>query len=239
MTTMRVGMPADSRLTSATKIPLKHIRIGIIALGAALTVGACSILHHGSSKSGTPAATPSAAAATQDNQNAESPPPGATVNLSYGHPGDYLASLSVAKFFSAKIIASRNLDPTHTVSVIRFEGGAKTWEIKADTGMLSHLPGLNSQKKFAIKSVTYGKVPAHFLQVLPEGTPPEPLEPGRYYIFTAKRAVGPPSYEAIRVHEDGSLDGYEAEPRAGTSYALCCNVDSDFAVPTPTSDTGP
>lgn len=236
---MPVGMPADSRSSSATEISLTHIRTGIIALGVALALSACSMLHHGSAKSGTPAATRSAAAAAQDNQNAENPPPGATVNLSYGHPGDYLTSLSVAKFSGAQLIASRNLDSSHTMSVIRFEGGARTWEIKADTGMFSHLPGLNLQKKFAIKSVTYGKVPAHFIQVLPEGTPPEPLEPGRYYIFTAKRAFGPVSYEAVKVDDDGTLEGYEAEPRAGTSYALCCNVGPDFAVPTPTSDTNP
>jgi hypothetical protein len=217
---------------------LKHKLIGILAVGAALALGACSILHHGSSKGRTPAATPSAAVATQNDQNATNPQPSAAVNLSYGHPGDYLASMSVAKFSGAEALTSHNLDPTHTVSIIRFEGGAKIWEIRADTGLFSHLPMLNLRKKFAIKSVTYGKVPAHFIQMLPQGTPPEPLEPGRYYIFTAKRAFGPSSYEAVKVDEDGTLEGYLAEPRAGTSYALCCNVGPDFAVPVPPMDTG-
>lgn len=160
------------------------------------------------------------------------------MNLSYGHPNDYLTSLSVAKFTGAEFLTSRNLDPTHTEAVIRFDGGARVWEIQADTSMFSHLPGVHLQEKFAIKSVTYGKVPAHFIQTLPEGTPPEPLEPGHYYIFTANRAFGPASYEAVRVDADGTLEGYDAEPRAGTSYALCCNVGPDFAVPSPPMNTG-
>jgi hypothetical protein len=198
-------------------------------LGAVFALSACSTLHRGSSKSSASDSTPSAAAQAGD-QSGTNPPPGATVSLSYGDSGDYMASLSVAKFSSAEMLATRNLDPTHTVSIVRFEGGARTWEIKADTSVFAHLPGLHSQSKFAIKSVTYGKVPAHFVQALPEGMPPEPLEPGRYYIFTAKRALGPASYEAIRVDLDGTLEGYEAEPRAGTSYALCCNVGPDFSV---------
>jgi hypothetical protein len=56
--------------------------------------------------------------------------------------------------------------------------------------------------------------------------PPHP------YRYTAQRASGTLSYEAMRVEPDGSLDGYEAEPRAGTSYVLCCNVSPDFVQPT-------
>ncbi len=106
------------------------------------------------------------------------------------------------------------------------------WEIKADTGVFSKLPVVGSGDKFATKSVTYGKLPEHFAQVTPDSGPPEPLEVGHYYIFTAQRASGTLSYEAVRVEPDGSLDGYEAEPRAGTSYVLCCNVSPDFVQPT-------
>jgi hypothetical protein len=164
--------------------------------------------------------------------DANSPPPGATVAISYAHKGDYLASLSVSKFNGAEMVESRNVDAQHVASIIRFDGGVTVWEIGADTGVFSKLPVVGSGDKFAAKSVTYGKLPRHFAQVTPESGPPEPLEAGHYYIFTAQRASGTLSYEAVRVEPDGSLDGYEAEPRAGTSYVLCCNVNPDFVQPT-------
>jgi hypothetical protein len=214
------------------------IRAGVIC--AALAMGACSILHRGAPSAESASAPSAAATAAADDQGeTPPPPPGATVNLSYAHPGDYLASLSVSKFSGAEVLETRDLDPRHSATIVRFDGGATIWEIAADTSVLSDLPGLRSRKKFALKAVSYGKLPAHFTQVMPDGTPPEPLEPGRYYIFTATRASGSTSYEAVRVDADGTLDGYEAEPRAGTSYALCCNVSADFAMPTAPPSTGP
>ncbi len=216
------------------------VTLGAGAICAALALGACSLLHRGAPAT---AAAPSAAPdepAPGDQGEANPPAPGATINLSYTHRGDYLASLSVTKFSGAEALESRRLDPTHSATIVRFDGGATIWEIKADTSMLSDLPGLHSRARFALKSATYGKLPAHFIQLTPDGTPPEPLEPDRYYIFTATRASGSVSYEAVRVNADGSLDGYDAEPRAGTSYALCCNLSADFAVPTPPlRGTGP
>jgi len=164
--------------------------------------------------------------------DASSTPPGATVAISYAHKGDYLASLSVSKFNGTEMVESRSIDAQHVASIIRFDGGVTIWEIKADTGVFSKLPVVGSGEKFATKSVSYGKLPAHFAQVTPDSGPPEPLEVGHYYIFTAQRASGTLSYEAVRVEADGSLDGYEAEPRAGTSYVLCCNVSPDFVQPT-------
>ncbi|HZZ08040.1 MAG TPA: hypothetical protein VFE43_05825 [Candidatus Binataceae bacterium] len=154
------------------------------------------------------------------------------MDLTYAHRGDYLASLSVSKFNGAELVASRNVDAQHAASIIRFDGGVPVWEIKADTGVFAKLPVLGTGQKFAVKSVTYGKLPEHFAQATPDSGPPEPLEAGHYYIFTAQRATGTLSYEAVRVEPDGSLDGYEAEPRAGTSYMLCCNVNPDFVQPT-------
>jgi hypothetical protein len=177
-------------------------------------------------------APPEGAPAEGGSGEANSPPPGATVAISYARKGDYLASLSVSKFNGAEMVASRNIDAQNVASTIRFDGGVTVWEINADTGVLSRLPVVGSGDNFAAKSVTYGKLPAHFAQVTPESGPPEPLEAGHYYIFTAQRASGALSYEAVRVEADGSLEGYEAEPRAGTSYALCCNVNPDFAQPT-------
>ena len=91
------------------------------------------------------------------------------------------------------MVESHNLDAQHVASIIRFDGGVPVWEIKADTGVFSKLPVVGSGDKFATKSVTYSKVPDHFAQVTPETGPPEPLEAGHYYIFTAQRASGPPA----------------------------------------------
>lgn len=215
------------------------IRAGAICLVLALY--ACSTMHHSATPSSTPSASAPSAEETPaaDDQSAANPSqPGATVNLSYSHPGDYLASLSVSKFSGAEVLQTRQLDPGHSATIVRFDGGATIWQIKPDTGVFSDFGGLG-RKRFALKAVSYGKLPANFSQVLPDGTPPEPLEPGRYYIFSAERASGSASYEAVHVEADGTLDGYEAEPRAGTSYALCCNVSADFAVPTPPLNANP
>jgi hypothetical protein len=225
----------------------------LIVIGVAFALGACSILHRGAPSNASASAQPSAEASAQAEGSPEGAPseaapasasaegspgaeatpaaPGATVDLTYAHHGDYLASLSVSKFNGAELVASRSVDAQHAASTIRFDGGVPVWEIKADTGVFSKLPVLGSGQKFAVKSVTYGKLPKHFAQVIPDNGPPEPLETGHYYIFTAQRATGTLSYEAVRVDPDGSLEGYEAEPRAGTSYMLCCNVNPDFVQP--------
>lgn len=231
----------------------------LTVIGAALAFGACSMLHRGKPANASAPAQPLAEASPEASPSAESSPaegalpqgspansapaegdssaanpapPGATVAISYAHQGDYLASLDVSKFNGAEMVESRSIDAQHVASIIRFDGGVTVWEIKADTGVFSKLPVLGSGEKFATKSVSYGKPPANFAQVTPDSGPPEPLEPGHYYIFTAQRASGTLSYEAVRVEADGTLDGYEAEPRAGTSYVLCCNVNPDFVQPT-------
>ncbi|MGH7914376.1 MAG: hypothetical protein ACREPW_06970 [Candidatus Binataceae bacterium] len=231
----------------------------LMLIGAAFAFAACSTLHRGKPGSTDATAQSSAAASSEASPSAESgptenaspegdqadgapaeggsggtnsPPPGATVAISYAHKGDYLASLSVSKFNGTEMVESRSIDPQHVASIIRFDGGVTVWDIKADTGVFSKLPVVGSGQKFVAKSVTYGKLPEHFAQVTPESGPPEPLETGHYYIFTARRASGSLSYEAVRVEPDGSLDGYDAEPRAGTSYILCCNVSPDFVQPT-------
>ena len=225
----------------------------LIVFGAAFAFAACSMLHSGKpAASGAPSASSAEAssdASAQASPSAEGSPaeaaPGATVAVSYAHKGDYLASLSVSKYSGAEMVESRNVDPQHVESIILFDGGVTVWEIKADTGVFSKLPVLGSGDKFAVKSVAYGKLPDHFVQATPDSGQPEPLETGHYYIFTAQRASGTLSYEAVRVEADGTLDGYAAEPRAGTSYVLCCNVNPDFVQPAPPlvppadSDSGP
>ena len=225
-------------------LAMRRLLARLLVIGAALAFAACSMLHRGKPASAAAPAEPSAQASAEASSeaspsaesspaesapaaessptegapaegapaeggtgDANSPPPGATVAISYAHKGDYLASLSVSKFNGTEMVESRNIDAQHVASIIRFDGGVTVWEIGADTGVFSKLPVVGSGDKFAAKSVTY-------------------------YIFTAQRASGTLSYEAVRVEPDGSLDGYEAEPRAGTSYVLCCNVNPDFVQPT-------
>jgi hypothetical protein len=253
------GKPDGTTRLRSENATMRHTLWRLTAIGAALAFGACSMLHRGKpSNSGAPA-QPSAEASSEASPSAESSPaesaspegsapdsapaeagaseptsapPGATVAISYAHKGDYLATLSVSKFNGTEMVESRSIDAQRTASIIRFDGGVTVWEINANSGVFSKLPVVGSGDKFATKSVTYGKLPQYFVQVTPDSGPPEPLEVGHYYIFTAQRASGALSYEAVRVQPDGSLDGYEAEPRAGTSYVLCCNVSPDFVQPT-------
>ncbi len=120
--------------------------------------------------------------------------------------------------------------------MVRFDGGVPIWEFKADEGTFGSLTGVGATK-YSLKSIDYSKVPTHFTQVLPEEGPPEPLDRGAYYVFQIERASGSTSYQAVKVLADGSLQAYNAQPRAGSSYLLCCNVTSDFPEPVILPDT--
>jgi hypothetical protein len=175
------------------------------------------------------------------NQGEPLPPPVANVAISYRRPGDALTRATVIKFFGAEVIKNDQRDATHTESLVRFDGGVPIWEFKAEESSLSSLTGVGNAK-YSLKSVEYSKVPAHFTQVLPEEGPPEPLDRGAYYVFQIERASGSTSYQAVKVLADGSLQAYNAQPRAGSSYLLCCNVTADFPepviLPDTTQDTG-
>jgi hypothetical protein len=164
------------------------------------------------------------------------PPPVANVGISYRHPGDALTRATVIKFFGAEVIANHQRDAAHTESVVRFDGGVPIWEFKADESTFGSITGVGGSK-YSLKSVEYAKVPAHFTQVLPEDGPPEPLDRGAYYVFQIERQSGSTSYQAVKVLADGSLQAYNAQPRAGSSYLLCCNVTSDFPEPVILPDT--
>jgi hypothetical protein len=86
---------------------------------------------------------------------------------------------------------------------------------------------------FHVTSIEYGELPKGFVPDQPESGPPPPLAPGAYYIFEIERASGAVSYQAAKVRSDFSIQAYDAEPRAGTSYKLCCDVSSDFPEPSP------
>ncbi len=213
------------------------VRLTLAAMAVMLIlVSGCSLLKHSKS----PAAAAPEAQASEESESAETPaaeatppPPTVTVQISYVHRDDYVESMSVAKFASAELI------PTHAqkggAALVRFEGGEPVWEIAADRGvsgsLLGHVPGVAENKKFAITEVTYGTVPKNFAKQEPENSDPEPLEAGKYYIFTVRRASGTTSYQAVHIPESGAVVGYDAQPRAGTSYELCCDVAPDFASP--------
>jgi hypothetical protein len=158
-------------------------------------------------------------------------PPAVTVHISYAHRDDYVASLTVAKFASAVLIPTRARKDGS--ALVRFEGGEPVWQIGADRGvsgsLLGHVPGIAENKKFAIKEVTYGVLPKNFAKQEPENSEPEPLERDKYYIFTVTFGSGAVSYQAAHITPDGTIEDYEAQPRIGTSFALCCNIAPDFA----------
>jgi hypothetical protein len=174
--------------------------------------------------------------AANANEGEPLPPPVANVAISYRRPGDALSRATVIKFFGAEVIANHQRDSSRTESVVRFDGGVPIWEFKADEGTFGSLTGVGAAK-YSLKSIEYSKVPIHFTQVLPEEGPPEPLDRGAYYVFQIERASGSTSYQAVKVLADGSLQAYNAQPRAGSSYLLCCNVTSDFPEPVILPDT--
>jgi hypothetical protein len=158
------------------------------------------------------------------------PPPVANVAVSYKRPGDALARATVIKYFGADVIANHQRDAAHTESVVRFDGGVPIWEFKADESAFGSVTGVGAAR-YAIKDLQYSKVPPHFSQIIPDEGPPEPLDRGAYYVFQIERQSGSRSYQAVKVQADGSLQAYNAQPRAGSSYLLCCNVTANFPEP--------
>ena len=171
--------------------------------------------------------------------------PEAKVHINYGSERDYLSSLTVTKYPAAYALDTSRGGPDANASIFRFDGGVPVWQIQVDKGVLSDLPGLGKRGEYRLSEVQYGVVPRHFVQSTPDSGPPEPLEPNHYYIFSVMRVSGSTNYEAIKVEADGSLEGYDAEPRAGTSFRLCCKVNADFPgtapapPPPPTDSNGP
>lgn len=158
------------------------------------------------------------------------PAPTASVQVSYKQKGDTLERATVVKFFSAEIIQNIPHDPQHQESLVRFDGGVPVWEFKAERSTFGSITGVGG-KTYSLKNVSYGKVPEHFTQVIPDEGPPEPLDRGSFYVFEIARSSGSISYQAVKVEGDGSLVAYNAQPRAGNSYLLCCNIDTAFTEP--------
>jgi len=178
-----------------------------------------------------PSATPSPAAPAGPVEN---------IQISYAHPNDYLESLSVTKFWGARVILTRQRNGK-TYSVVRFTGGDPIWQIRNEGGpnLLAHLPGAGKTRSDALKSVSYGQIPDNFVQESPDYGSPEPLEPNRYYVFAVARGSGALSFQAIKIQADGTIEVYDADPHAGTSYELCCDLPSDFVSPPEPEDEEP
>jgi hypothetical protein len=202
----------------------RQILLAIIAFAFTIGLTACSMLSNSSAHQ-----SPASPSSDQSADSSSPSGPEAKIQISYSHPHDFLSSLSLTKYSGATVLATEPAGAHGTASVVRFEGGTPLWEISIKPGMFSHMPIGASPETYAIKEVKFGVVPPHFIQVVPDSGPPEPLEPGHFYVFSVTRKSGSISYDAVKANDDGSLEAYEADPRAGTSYRLCCNLPSDFA----------
>ena len=165
--------------------------------------------------------------------NDQTPRPAApaSIQISYAKANDTLQSVVVSQFTGANVLRTSN-EGEGQASVLRFDGGVPIWKFHANRTLLNPLTEIG-KTPFHIASIDYGVVPKGFAQDAPEAGPPPPLAPGGYYIFEIQRASGAISYQAARIKSDFTIQAYDAEPRAGTSYKLCCDVSSDFSEPTP------
>jgi hypothetical protein len=166
------------------------------------------------------------------------PDPMANIAITYKRSGDTLERATVLKFFGADSMPAEARQGGSKGSLFRFDGGVPIWEFKAQRSAIGEFAGLASQR-YSVKGIEYGKVPPHFAQVIPDEGPPEPLDRGSFYVFQVERSSGSVSYQAVKVQADGSLIAYNAQPRAGNSYVLCCNVAGDFTEPVVMPDESP
>ena len=188
---------------------------------ACLIAGGCAL--------GKKTAVSSSTGVAQTSDNTSLPGPDAKIRINYSRPGDFLNSLTVTEYSSAETILTES-GKGSLASIIRFEGGVVVWQIGVAKKLLADVPMFGERKSYTATEVIYGKLPANFVSTIPESGPPQPLEPDHYYVFTVSRASGATSYEAVKVNGDGSLEAYEAEPRAGDSFRLCCDLAPDFVV---------
>lgn len=193
-----------------------------------LLLVACLIAGGCASGKKTPVASSIRPAQASDG-DAPPPAPEAKIGISYSRPGDFLNLLTVTKYSGAEsVFTDSGKGPP--ASIIRFEGGIVVWQIGVAKGLLADVPMLGEHKPYALTEVVYGKLPANFVSAIPDSGPPQPLEADHYYVFTVVRESGATSYEAVKVNGDGSLEAYAAEPRAGNSFRLCCNLAPDFVI---------
>ena len=187
-------------------------------------ISSCALFHHGAP------APPSSDNGASSGANQTPSGPEAKINISYSKPSDYLSSLIVTKYAAANTIATDSNRKGGVATTVLFEGGVAVWQVDINPSTFSGLPGIGSRRPYIVKHVKYGEIPQGFQQTAPDNGPPEPLEPDNYYVFSVIRASGSTNYEAVKVQADGSLVAYNADPRAGDSFRLCCNLTPDFTV---------
>lgn len=156
--------------------------------------------------------------------------PAASIEIDYAKNYDMLKSLTVMQFTGATVLRTHRMDAERQASVVRFDGGVPVWRFHSERSILNPL-SVWKNGRYHVTRVHYGKLPPGFLQDVPDFGPPASLEADSYYVFTIERSSGALSYQAVKVNVDGSLEAYDAEPRAGTSYRLCCNVRRGFIGP--------
>lgn len=205
----------------------------IFALFAPIVSG-CALFH---SKGGARVKSPVAPNPTEGGSAAVASPQ-AKVHISYAQPNDFITSLVVTKYYNAETLLT-SPGANGASSIVRFDGGAVVWQFGVDKGLLRGVPviGAHEDRPYQIAEIEYAVVPKGFTQQTPESGPPEPLEPDHFYVFAVTRASGSVSYEAVKVNGDGTLEAYAADPRAGTSYRLCCDVAADFTITEPAASS--
>jgi hypothetical protein len=216
---------------SGSSIKRRLILSAAVAILLSCSICSCALFHHG-----VPAPAPSSDSGASSAASQTPSGPEAKINISYSKPSDYLSSLIVTKYAAANTIATDSNSKGGVATTVLFEGGVAVWQVDINPSTFSGLPGIGSRQPYIVKHVKYGEIPQGFQQTAPDNGPPEPLEPDNYYVFSVIRASGSTNYEAVKVQADGSLVAYDADPRAGDSFRLCCNVTPDFTVSAAGSD---
>jgi hypothetical protein len=181
----------------------------------------CSWLKRGA------AASPEEYVAVDDQTQRPATP--TSIQISYAKPDDTLQSVVVSQFTGAAVLRTTGQGDAEA-SLVRFDGGVPIWQFHANRSVLNPISEFK-KAPYHVSNIEYGKVPKGFEQDAPETGPPPPLDAGGYYIFAITRASGATSYQAVRVRPDLTIQAYDADPRAGTSYKLCCDVSADFREP--------
>jgi hypothetical protein len=153
----------------------------------------------------------------------------AAIEISYRRPGDALEFASVTKYVGADVLSNQQRATGRITTTVRFDGGVPVWELRASRGLGSGLTSLIGVSNHRVTRLRYGQLPAGFNQITPGSGSPQPLERGAFYVFEVERESGSTSYQAVKVRPDGTLESYNAQPRAGSSFELCCNLSVNFA----------
>jgi hypothetical protein len=185
-----------------------------------------------------------AAPASANDEQTRAPEPAQensfSVHIEYAERRDFLRSLTVIEYQRAQLLMAKPGSGNHARSLVRFSGGTTIWRIEpkpvkrtllaraSPFSVLSDIPVANVNGDLRVSTVGYGKVPRGFIQAMPQAGPPDPLEIGEYYMVRVERAFGVTNYQLVRLDANGDIEVYDADPRAGDSYELCCDVSSGF-----------